>query len=105
MPRAAGHRCALFTSPHLVRIEERIKFRGRDITEADFARLASVVRKASEELVSSGNLDAPPTFFEQVTAIALCNFQECEAELAVLEVGLGGRLDGTNGVDRRISGT
>src|SRR6476620_2380499 len=52
--RAAGHRCGLFTSPHLVRIQERIKFRGRDITEADFARLASIVRKASEALVASG---------------------------------------------------
>src|SRR6266851_321880 len=101
--RTAGHRCGLFTSPHLVRIQERINFRGSEITEADFAKQASVVRKASDALVATGRLDAPPTFFEQVAAIALCNFQECEAELAVLEVGLGGRLDATNAVDRIIS--
>ncbi|HLF84919.1 MAG TPA: folylpolyglutamate synthase/dihydrofolate synthase family protein [Blastocatellia bacterium] len=101
--RAAGHRCALFTSPHLVRIQERIRFRGREITEADFARLASMVREAGEILVACGQLAAPPTFFEQVAAIALCYFREREAELAVLEVGLGGRLDATNAVDRIVS--
>src|SRR5882762_10254013 len=64
----AGHRCGLFTSPHLVRIQERIKFRGREIREEDFARLASVVRKTSDALVDAGRLVAPPTFFEQVAA-------------------------------------
>jgi dihydrofolate synthase/folylpolyglutamate synthase len=93
----------LFTSPHLVRIQERIRFRGIEITEADFARLSTLVRHASDELVGSGVLSAPPTFFEQVTAIALCYFRECRAELAVLEVGLGGRLDATNAVDRIVS--
>jgi dihydrofolate synthase/folylpolyglutamate synthase len=101
--RAAGHRCALFTSPHLVRIEERIQVNGEDISESDFARLASRVREASEELVAAGRLDAAPTFFEQVAAIALCYFQENAAELAILEVGLGGRLDATNAVDRIVS--
>jgi dihydrofolate synthase / folylpolyglutamate synthase len=100
---AAGHRCALLTSPHLVRIQERLRFQGREITEADFARLATIVRDASETLVAEGHLDAPPTFFEQVTAIALRYFQECDAQLAVLEVGLGGRLDATNAVDRIVS--
>jgi dihydrofolate synthase / folylpolyglutamate synthase len=98
--RAAGHRCALFTSPHLVRIEERMQVNGEDIGESDFARLASCVREASEELVAVGRLDAAPTFFEQVAAIALCYFQERDAALAILEVGLGGRLDATNAVDR-----
>jgi dihydrofolate synthase/folylpolyglutamate synthase len=101
--RAAGHRCALFTSPHLVRIEERVQVNGEDISESDFARLASRVREASEELVAAGRLDAAPTFFEQVAAIALCYFQESAAELAILEVGLGGRLDATNAVDRIVS--
>ncbi|MFY9572226.1 MAG: folylpolyglutamate synthase/dihydrofolate synthase family protein, partial [Blastocatellia bacterium] len=100
---AAGHRSALFTSPHLLRIQERIRFRGREITESDFARLASLVREASEALVASGHLEASPTFFEQITAIALKYFQECETELAVLEVGLGGRLDATNAVSRIVS--
>lgn len=101
--RAAGHRCALFTSPHLVRIEERVQVDGEDITELDFARLASRVREASEELGAAGRLDAAPTFFEQIAAIALCYFQESGAALAVLEVGLGGRLDATNAVDRVLS--
>lgn len=101
--RAAGHRCALFTSPHLVRIEERVQVDGEDIGESDFARLASRVREVSEELVVIGRLDAAPTFFEQIAAIALCDFQESGAALAVLEVGLGGRLDATNAVDRVLS--
>lgn len=101
--RAAGHRCALFTSPHLIRIEERIRVGGIEIGESDFARFASSVRQASEDLVAAGRLDAPPTFFEQVAAIALCYFQERGAALAVLEVGLGGRLDATNAVDRIVS--
>lgn len=101
--RAAGTRCALFTSPHLVRIEERIQVDGEDIGESDFARLASRVREASEALVAIGRLEAAPTFFEQIAAIALCYFQESEAALAVLEVGLGGRLDATNAIDRVLS--
>lgn len=101
--RAAGHRCALFTSPHLIRIQERIRFKGTEIKESDFARLASLVRDVSEDLVASGELTATPTFFEQVAAIALCWFRECKTELAVLEVGLGGRLDATNAVDRIVS--
>lgn len=100
---AAGHRCALFTSPHLIRIEERMRFRGREISQTDFARLASTVREASEALLAAGKLEAPPTFFEQITAIALRYFQQCGAELAILEVGLGGRLDAANAVDRIVS--
>ena len=101
--RKSGHRSALYTSPHLVRIEERIRVAGREISEADFARLATDVRDASEALVSAGRLAALPTFFEQVTAIALLYFREKEAGLAVLEVGLGGRLDSTNAVDPILS--
>ena len=101
--RSAGHRSALFSSPHLVRIQERIRFRGVEIEESEFARLASLVRNASETLVSTGLLSAVPTFFEQVTAIALSYFGYCGADLAVLEVGLGGRLDATNAVDRIVS--
>jgi len=101
--RAAGHRTALFTSPHLVRIQERIRFNDVEISEAEFARVATLVRQAGEALVDGGQLSAPPTFFEQIAAIALCYFRDCGTELAVLEVGLGGRLDATNAVDRLIS--
>jgi dihydrofolate synthase/folylpolyglutamate synthase len=61
------------------------------------------VRSAAEGLVLEGRLAALPTFFEQVTAIALCHFRERAADLAVLEVGLGGRLDATNAVERILS--
>jgi dihydrofolate synthase/folylpolyglutamate synthase len=101
--RAAGHRTALYTSPHLVRIQERICVLGQEISETDFARIATNVRAASEALMAEGKLAAPPTYFEQVTAIALVYFYERGVALAVLEVGLGGRLDSTNAVDRILS--
>jgi dihydrofolate synthase/folylpolyglutamate synthase len=91
--RASGVRAGLYTSPHLVSITERIRLAGRDITRAEFARLATRVRAASTELqTATGTL---PTFFEQVTAIALEAFRAADVELAILETGLGGRLDAT----------
>jgi dihydrofolate synthase/folylpolyglutamate synthase len=101
--RAAGHRSALYSSPHLVRIQERMRICGVEIAEEDFARIATEVRDASEALVSTGKLATLPTFFEQVTVIALQHFREQGVELAVLEVGLGGRLDSTNAVERILS--
>lgn len=101
--RAAGHRTALYTSPHLVRIEERAQVCGREISQRDFARYATAVREASEALIASGKLTLPPTFFEQVTAIALSYFRDARVELAILEVGLGGRLDATNAVSPILS--
>lgn len=96
MALAAGHRVGLYTSPHLVTITERIRCHGADISEADFARLATRVRAACETLVADKALPALPTYFEQVTALAFCYFAEQQVDLAVLEVGLGGRLDATN---------
>jgi dihydrofolate synthase/folylpolyglutamate synthase len=101
--RAAGHQTALYTSPHLVRITERIKVNGQEISEAAFATLATRVREAAEALVSEKKLLSLPSFFEQVTAIALCHFAEAQVELAILEVGLGGRLDSTNAVDAALA--
>jgi dihydrofolate synthase / folylpolyglutamate synthase len=96
MARAAGVRTGLYTSPHLVSPTERMSVDGVEIDEATFAHLATAVRIAGERLVEAGELEAPPTFFEQVTMIAWLYFAEREVELAVLEVGLGGRLDATN---------
>jgi len=93
--RAAGIRTGLFTSPHLISITERIRVNGADISENDFARLTSQVKETAEGLVSAGELAALPTFFEHVTAIALLAFREAQADLAILETGLGGRLDST----------
>ncbi|MFN7944855.1 MAG: folylpolyglutamate synthase/dihydrofolate synthase family protein [Blastocatellia bacterium] len=94
--RAAGLRVGLYTSPHLVEITERMRVDGRHISPDEFARLATKVRAAGEQLVSDDALPATPTFFEQVTAIAFLYFVEREVELAILEVGIGGRLDATN---------
>jgi dihydrofolate synthase / folylpolyglutamate synthase len=93
--RAAGIRTGLFTSPHLISITERIKIDGAEISETDFAKLTAQVKTAAEELVQQGLLETLPTFFEQVTAIALLAFREANVELAILETGLGGRLDST----------
>jgi dihydrofolate synthase/folylpolyglutamate synthase len=91
--RASGVRAGLYTSPHLVSITERIRLAGRDISRAGFARHAARVRAAATELAHATG--ALPTFFEQVTAIALLAFREARVELAILETGLGGRLDAT----------
>lgn len=91
--RAAGIRVGLYTSPHLVSIQERVRVNGREIAREEFARQATRVREASERVREESG--ALPTFFEQVTAIALCAFRDARVELAILETGLGGRLDAT----------
>jgi dihydrofolate synthase/folylpolyglutamate synthase len=93
--RASGIRTGLFTSPHLISITERIKICGDQISETVFAKLTGQVRATAEELTRQGRLDTLPTFFEHVTAIALLAFREAKVELAILETGLGGRLDST----------
>jgi dihydrofolate synthase/folylpolyglutamate synthase len=94
--RAAGYYVGLFTSPHLISITERIRVGGVEITQDDFARLASDVRANGERLVAQGILEALPTFFEQVTMIAFIYFAERRVDIAIFEVGMGGRLDATN---------
>src|SRR5262245_13016665 len=99
----AGIKTGLYTSPHLVSITERIKINGKDIGEADFARFATQVRETAESLVSQGEIQYTPTFFEQVTAIALLAFSEAKVQLAILETGLGGRLDATTAANAEIA--
>jgi len=94
--RAAGIKCGLYTSPHLVSITERIRISGVEITREDFAACATTVREVSEQL------EALPTFFEQLTAIALLAFRNAGIELAILETGLGGRLDSTTAANATI---
>lgn len=98
-----GIRRGLYTSPHLVSITERIKIDGEDISESDFARLATTVRTTSERLLAEGKLQYTPTFFEQLTAIALVAFAEAKVKLAILETGLGGRLDATTAANAEIA--
>ena len=99
---AAGIRTGLFTSPHLVSITERIAIDGEAISGPDFARFTEQVKETAEELVKQGSLEALPTFFEHVTAIALLAFREAKVELAILETGLGGRLDSTTAAGAEI---
>ncbi|HEV3468174.1 MAG TPA: cyanophycin synthetase [Pyrinomonadaceae bacterium] len=91
--RAAGVRAGLYTSPHLVSITERVRIDGREISPEAFARAATAVRAAAEDVERRDG--ALPTFFEQVTAAALVAFREARVRLAILETGMGGRLDAT----------
>jgi dihydrofolate synthase/folylpolyglutamate synthase len=93
--RAAGIRTGLFTSPHLISITERVTINGKQISRDDFARFTTQVKHTAEELVKQGRLETLPTFFEHITAITLLAFREARVELAILETGLGGRLDST----------
>ena len=93
--RAAGVMTGLYTSPHLTCITERIIIAGQAISQQRFASLASEVREAAEDLLRNGRIEALPTFFEHVTAIALLAFRGAKIKLAILETGLGGRLDAT----------
>lgn len=100
--RVAGIKCGLYTSPHLVSITERIKVSGEPITSEAFAASSTAVRDASEQLLRNKQIEALPTFFEQLTALALLAFRNAGIELAILETGLGGRLDSTTAANARI---
>jgi dihydrofolate synthase / folylpolyglutamate synthase len=108
--RASGVKTGLYTSPHLVRIEERIQVSGKAIGESDFARLTQLIKDNVTLLLDSHQgevgqprLDRHPTYFEMVTAIAFSYFAEQRVDIAVLEVGLGGRFDATNVVDPLVA--
>ena len=97
--RAAGVRTGLFTSPHLIEPTERIQIDGIPVTPQQFLRAFEVVHQTAEKC----GLDCHPTYFETVTAMALWLFREMRVETAVLETGLGGRLDATNVVDPALT--
>ena len=101
--RTSGLRTGLYTSPHLVRINERIRINGAQIGDRDFALLHDVVDRTAERLVEEGELPWHPSFFEMSTAIAFEYFAQNKVEIAVLEVGMGGRLDATNVIEPRVS--
>lgn len=100
---SANIKTGLFTSPHLISITERIKINGRDVSQKDFARHSSIVREISEKLVEESEIDSVPTFFEQITAIAVSAFAEARIELAILETGLGGRYDSVTATRAEIA--
>jgi dihydrofolate synthase/folylpolyglutamate synthase len=101
--QASGLRTGLYTSPHLVRINERIRLNGEPISDDDFAMLHDVVDRTAERLVGEGDLPWHPSFFEMLTAMAFEYFAHSRPDIVVLEVGMGGRLDATNVVEPRIS--
>ena len=100
---ASGVRAGLYTSPHLARVNERICVDGIEIADEAFAAGFFRVQNAAQELMQSGRVPQLPSFFEVLTALALLHFADEGVQVAVLEVGLGGRLDATNVVDPLIS--
>jgi dihydrofolate synthase/folylpolyglutamate synthase len=115
---AAGYRTGLYTSPHLSRVTERIRTSNpchserseesphlslQEIPEEDFARLYFHVDETAQRLVSEGQLPHHPSFFESLTALAFLFFAESHLDIAILEVGMGGRLDATNIVKPLLS--
>ena len=100
---AARINTGMFTSPHLTSVTERIQVNGQAISERDFAGLASFVRDTAEWLVEQGELTSVPSYFEQVTGIALVHFANNGVDLAILETGLGGRLDATTAANADVA--
>jgi len=94
--RRAGFRTGLNTSPHLEKINERIRINGEEISNEAFAETLTRIQLLIEELLAAGRLRAHPTYFECVTAMAFEYFAREHVDFAVFEVGLGGRLDATN---------
>ncbi len=97
--RAAGHRSARYTSPHLLDLTERFVIDGQAVAEDRMIAAVADVRAAVEALLAEGALQAHPTFFEVTTAVAFELFRRARVDIAVIEVGLGGRLDATNVID------
>ncbi len=101
--QAAGYRTGLYTSPHLLRVNERMQINREPISDAEFAVIYERVETAACELVAAGELPWHPSFFEMLTAMMFEYFASAGVELAVLEVGMGGRLDATNIVGPCVS--
>jgi dihydrofolate synthase / folylpolyglutamate synthase len=100
---SAGYRTGLYTSPHLVRVNERIRVDGREIGDEEFAGSFSEVRRVVDILVEAKLLPQRPSFFEFLTATAFLHFARVGVDFAVFEVGMGGRLDATNIVEPRVA--
>ncbi|HWA11126.1 MAG TPA: folylpolyglutamate synthase/dihydrofolate synthase family protein [Opitutaceae bacterium] len=100
--RAAGWRTGLYTSPHLVRLGERVQVDRQPLTEAEIVAYTDELKPVAEK-VSRFSPDDHPSFFEFMTAMAFLQFQRRACDIAIVEVGLGGRLDATNVVAPEIS--
>ncbi len=100
--RAAGFKTGLFTSPHLSEPTERIQINGVPVSTEAFAEAFVQVHRVAEELLEQRAIDSHPSYFEIVTAMAFVVFREQATDIAVIEVGLGGRLDATNLVEPEL---
>ena len=101
--RAAGHRSARYTSPHLIDLTERFVIDGHPTTQAAVAKVIADLHEVVNELLATGALQVQPTFFEVTTAAAFELFRRAGIDIAVFEVGLGGRLDATNVISPVVS--
>ena len=101
--RAAGYRVGRYTSPHLVALNERFVVDGHPVDDGALAAAIADVKAAVDGLRQEGALDVQPTFFEVTTAVAFELFRRAGVELAVVEVGLGGRLDATNVITPEVA--
>jgi len=101
--RAAGHKTALYSSPHLVRINERIRVNGEAIADVEFSEIYDRVERTAQQLFHAEKLPWHPSFFEMLTVMAFEYFASVGVEIGILEVGMGGRLDATNVVDPLLS--
>ena len=99
--REGGYRCGLFTSPHLVKINERFQIDEVPVEDGLFLRAFEKVKHLADELVSQGSYH--PTYFEMLFLMGMCIFQEAGVSYVVLETGLGGRLDATNAVENPLA--
>lgn len=100
--RVAGYKTGLYTSPHLVDPRERIQIDGEWLNETKWVAAFEQVHAAAERLLARDGIDAHPSFFETITAMAFCAFAQTSTDIVVLEVGLGGRLDATNVIDPEL---
>jgi len=98
-----GFRVGLYTSPHLVKVEERIRINGEPISSRSFSRELTILRDRIEALIASKKLLSLPTYFEMLTCLALIYFEKQKVDIAILEVGMGGRFDATNVVIPPVS--
>lgn len=96
-------RVGLFTSPHLIRVEERIQIGNKLISTRSFCRWLTILKARIEQLIASKKLLSPPTYFELLTCLAFLYFEDQKVDMAVLEVGMGGRFDATNVVEPSLS--
>jgi dihydrofolate synthase/folylpolyglutamate synthase len=101
--RAAGWRTGLYTSPHLVRLGERVRVDGRILSEEEISAFTAELRPLADRLAVAGGEDDRPSFFEFMTAMAFLQFNRARCDIGIAEVGLGGRLDATNILDPEVS--